>query len=386
MLQLSRLQTTIDNKAKYETTMSKLKEERELLSVPGDTILETIEYMRMSQIELATRMGKTAGKINDLISGKAPITINTAMQLEKVLGIDMHFWLTREAIYREKLARIEEEEFLEQCVDWLKVQPVKELKAMGLIKSENKNAQMVDEMLQFYGVASPKQWEDVYVNNYANTDFRINSSYATSLSSLSAWLRIGELVMRQMELKEYNKDLFKEALYKIKTIIYDHPEDYAVQLSNLCAVAGVAIVYTLNLPKAPISGATRWIGGNPLLQLTDRYKTNDQFWFTFYHEAAHILLHGKKDVFIEDFEGVENDNEKENEANEFAKEWLIPDDFVHMLPDVIDERYIKSVAREYKTHPGIVLGRLQRIGKVSYGRFDNLKAKVFLNYFINKIK
>lgn len=366
--------------------MSKLKDEIELLSPPGDTILETIEYIRMSQIELALRLGKTPGKVNDLISGKAPITINTAMQLEKVLGIDMHFWLTREASYREKLARIEEEEFLEQCVSWLKVQPVKELKEMGLIKSDKKDVKMVDEMLQFYGVVSPKEWENVYVSQYAQTDFRVNTSYATSLSSFSAWLRIGELAMRQTELKEYNKELFKEVLVKIKEIIYDHPEDYAVQLSKLCAAAGVAIVYTLNLPKAPISGATRWIGGNPLLQLTDRYKTNDQFWFTFYHEAGHILLHGKKDIFIEDFEGIENDKTKEDEANEFASEYLLSSNFSEQLPGNIDEKFIKSVAKEYKTHPGVVLGRLQKLGKVSYGRFEHLKIKVFLNHFINKLK
>ena len=82
--------------------MSKLKDERELLSKPGDTILETIEHIKMSQVELAERMGKTPSKINDLISGKEPITRVTAFQLEKVLGIDAQFWLNREMLYREK--------------------------------------------------------------------------------------------------------------------------------------------------------------------------------------------------------------------------------------------------------------------------------------------
>ncbi|MGE6221036.1 HigA family addiction module antitoxin [Nubsella zeaxanthinifaciens] len=364
---------------------SNVKIQRELLTKPGDTILETIEFLRMSQVELAERLGKTPAKVNDLISGKAPITVNTAMQLEKVLGIDMQFWLNREMKYREKLARIEQEEFLDQCVDWLKVQPIKELKQQGVIKSEKKDATMVDELLQFYGVASPTQWEDVYVSYYTHTDFRINDKYATSLASLSAWLRIGELAMRQLDIKEYNKDLFKETLSKIRDLVYDHPEDYALQLASLCAMSGVAIVYTLNLPKAPISGATRWIGGNPLLQLTDRYKTNDQFWFTFYHEAAHILLHGKKDVFIEDFDCVENDDQKEREADEFASEWLLNIDFDDLQPKDVNEGLIKSIAREYKTHPGVVLGRLQKLGKVKYGMFDHLKTKVFLEYFINKI-
>ena len=90
-----------------------LKVERELLSPPGDDILETIENIKMSQAELADRLSKTPSKVHDLITGKEPVTYNTALQLEKVLGIDAQFWLNREMNYRTKLARIEQEEALE---------------------------------------------------------------------------------------------------------------------------------------------------------------------------------------------------------------------------------------------------------------------------------
>src|ERR1700741_3310751 len=109
--------------------MINIKDERKLLSKPGDTILETLEELKMNQAELAKRMGKTPSKINDLISGKEPITITTAIQLEKILGIATQFWMNRETLYREQLTRIEQEEALEECLDWLKQQPVKELKA-----------------------------------------------------------------------------------------------------------------------------------------------------------------------------------------------------------------------------------------------------------------
>jgi Plasmid maintenance system antidote protein len=83
---------------------------KELLSPPGDTIQETIDLMGMRQNELAERMGKTESKINDIIKGKEPITVNTSLQLELVLGIPAKFWLAREANYREELARIEQQE------------------------------------------------------------------------------------------------------------------------------------------------------------------------------------------------------------------------------------------------------------------------------------
>ena len=80
---------------------------KELLSPPGDTIQETIDAMGMRQNELAERMGKAENKINDIIKGKEPISVDTALKLEQVLGIPAKFWLTRETNYREELARIE---------------------------------------------------------------------------------------------------------------------------------------------------------------------------------------------------------------------------------------------------------------------------------------
>ena len=364
--------------------MSKLKDERELLSKPGDTITETLEHLKMSQAELAERMGKTPSKVNDIISGKEPITTATALQLEKVLGIDAQFWLNREMLYREKLSRIEQEEALEECKDWLKMQPLKELKSCGYIKTEKLGPAMADECLKFYGVAAPNQWESIYVNQYVSTNFRKSQAHQTTLGGMAAWLRIGEIEMKKLQLKPYSKEEFKQSLTEIKNLVRQHPEDFATQLQKLCLQAGVALIYTMCIPKAPISGATRWISGNPLIQLTDRYKSNDHFWFTFFHEAGHILLHGKKDVFIEEFEGYNIDQQKENEANDFANKWLLPEDIRNDFSGVITEKDIRLVARKYSTHPAIVLARLQKMDLVSYSFGNSLKLKVVLDDVINK--
>lgn len=361
-----------------------LIDERDLLSKPGDTILETLEAIKMTQSELAERMGKTPSKINDIISGKEPITINTALQLEKVLNIDAQFWINRENIYREKLIRLEQEEALEECKEWLEKQPLKELKKYGYISENKKGAKLADEVLQFYGVVSPIQWESLYINEYANSSFRKSTSHKTALASMAAWLRIGEIEMRKLNLQEYNKDSFKNTFEEIKLLVKDFPEDYALQLQEVCAQKGVAVVYTVNLPQAPISGATRWLGGSPLIQLTDRFKTNDHFWFTFFHEVGHILLHGKKEVFIEDFEGVELDTSKEHEANKFAAKMLLPDSFVDELPEKITDQEVKAIARKYKTHPAIVIGRLQNLKKVPYTFGNNFKIRISLDYVIEE--
>ncbi len=45
--------------------------------------------------------------------------------------------------------------------------------------------------------------------------------------------------------------------------------------------------------------------------------------YLFFHEAGHILLHGKKDVFLENIEYSDKINEKEQEADEFAIKWTL---------------------------------------------------------------
>lgn len=363
-----------------------LKDERELLSKPGDTILETIEHIKMSQAELAERMGKTPSKINDLISGKEPITVATALQLEKVLGIDAQFWLNRETLYREKLSRVEQEDALEQYKEWINEQPIKELKKCGYIRSDRVDAGMADEFLKFYGIAAPAQWRTLYVEDYVSADFRKSAAHKSALGAMAAWLRIGEIEMRKLSLSEYDKDAFKQSLTEIRKLVREHPEDFALRLQKLCALSGVALVYTICIAKAPISGAARWVGGRPLIQLTDRYKSNDQFWFTFFHEAGHILLHGRKDVFMEDFKGYVADAQKENEANDFSNKWLLPADITSDFNQVITERDIKNIARKYYTDAAIVLARLQYLNLVDYSFGSSLKRKVILDHVINKVE
>jgi Zn-dependent peptidase ImmA (M78 family) len=88
-------------------------------------------------------------------------------------------------------------------------------------------------------------------------------------------------------------------------------------------------------------------------------------------------------VFIEEFEGVENDERKEAEANAFAANTLIPSDFINEIDlDHIDETTIRKVARQHKTHPAIVLGRLQNLDLVPKSFCNHLKLKVILDYVI----
>ncbi|MDP2302206.1 MAG: ImmA/IrrE family metallo-endopeptidase [Ignavibacteria bacterium] len=361
---------------------SEYKLKKELLSPPGDTIQETIDTIGMNQYELAERLGKNIKNVNQIIKGKEPITTSTAIALEKVLGIPADFWIERDRQYQKEFAEIEFDEYLENCKDWIKHFPIANMVKLGWIPASKNPIELLKYLLNYFGIASPEQWSTLYISKATNVAFKISLAHTSEPEAISVWLRKGEIDAKKLQVKEFNKDLFKKNLEKIKELSFHHPADFKDQLQKLCSEAGVAIVYTPNIPKATISSATRWIFNTtvPLIQLSGRYKTNDHFWFTFFHEAGHILLHGKKDVFLEEVTGHKIDKEKEVEADRYASKFLIPDIQYQQLLQLkpYSESSVLDFANKQHIHPAIVVGRLQHDDIIPHNRFNDTKIHIDL--------
>jgi len=152
------------------------------------------------------------------------------------------------------------------------------------------------------------------------------------------------------------------------------PNDFFSQIQDLCKYAGIKVVHTPCLPKAPIHGSTRWFGDVPLIQLSGRYKRNDIFWFTFFHEIGHILLHGKKYISIENIECHGENEIFEIEANDFSANLLLnKDQELEILSNrVLKEDDVVKYAEKFKTHPAIIIGRLQHLKLFPYGMGNHL--------------
>lgn len=354
--------------------------QKSLLSPPGDSIQETIEEIGMSQAELAERIGRPKEKLNDIIKGREPISTETAYRLEKVFGIPASFWINREAEYRQELYEIEQQERLYVQQDWLKSFPIKEMKKYGWISESTDKNQLVSELLSYYGIASTKEWDRIYIDKEVAVAFRISLAHTQSPHAISAWLRRGEIEALRLKLADYNESAFKKTLVEIKKLVNQFPQDFAEQLQQLCAKCGVAVAYVPTLPKAPISGASRWFRKKPLIQLSGRYKTDDRFWFTFFHEAGHILLHGKKEIFLENVKGTEIDQQKEEEANNFAASNLLTEKELDIIIAAAPHNptSIKEYADKFNTSPGVIIGRLQHLKLIDWSMGNELMRKVDL--------
>jgi len=356
---------------------TKYKFEPDYAFPPGETLLETLETLGLTQKELATRMGRPLKTINQIIKGTAQIMPETALQLEKVTGVPASFWNNAESNYRERLAHLQDEKRLQEEVGWVDRFSYTKMADLGLVPLLQGKVECVGQLLRYFGVATPKQWESTYGGLCGAA--RESGCFKTDLGDLSAWLRAGEMLAQKRECQAYDKEVFAANLVKIRALTGRNPAEAWPKVCRLCAASGVALILVPELPNTHVSGFTRWLTPDKaLIQLSLRYKTDDSLWFTFFHEAAHILLHGKRDVFVE-YRGV--DNPKEQEANQWAGDFLIPPAdwtaFLATLPPRPGAAPIRTFARKQGIAPSIVLGRLQhREKRVSPGSFNDLKHKV----------
>lgn len=123
------------------------------------------------------------------------------------------------------------------------------------------------------------------------------------------------------------------------------------------------------MPGLGLYGATRWIAGHPVIQLSLLRKTDDQFWFTLFHELGHVLLHGEKELYLNG-----NGGSAEDEADRWASDTLIPPDIAERLPRDRNLSAVGAIAAELGIAPSIVLGRIQRETK-DYAWGHALKRK-----------
>ena len=339
---------------------------------PGSILKDEIEFLGITQKELANRMGRPAQAINEIMGGKKAITPETALELESVIGIKAHIWLSLESGYRLTLARNEEQAKLEAETALLKDFKVGELEKRGWIPYERKRADKVAALRKFLGIASLTDYQRVNAAAY-----RITGGENYSRQALAVWLRKGELDADEIETQPYNRGKFERAIRDIRELTSTRPKQFIPKMKQLCANAGVALVLTQELPRSGANGVARRLpGGKPLIQLSLKWRWADIFWFTFFHEAGHILNH-KRDFYIQYSKPLASRPPEELEADQFAADTLVnPEDWrTFSTSGVFTASAVREFAAAVNIDPGIVVGRLQHEKLLAYDRLVTLKRR-----------
>ncbi len=345
---------------------------------PGEVLEEELEARGMTQKELAARLGRPAQAINEIIKAKKSITPETAIGLGRVLGIDAQFWSNLEADYRMTLARIKERSTLMANMQSLEEYPIREMIKRGWIQAEKDKPSKLKALMKFLGmaVAEPQAYQRA-------VGFRITEAAQrkVSLGALAVWLRKGELDAQEISAADYDEEVFSDALDQIRGMTNQSPKEFIPAISSLCAQAGVAFCMVRELPKSGTNGVTRWLTDRKaLIQMSIRNKWADIFWFTFFHEACHLLKHRtQRQVLIHghDFDVDPGIAEIEKVADMFARDFLIApvrwSNFCNEACFTTDS--VREFAQSVGIAPFVVVGRLQKEKRIRYNQLPTLKLR-----------
>ena len=348
------------------------------LCPPGEILEEALDERGMTGAELARRTGLSEKHISQLLNARAPLSMEVALQLEQVLGIPARLWNSLEFNYRAQQRKAEQRQAFQQFKAWMQRFPVAAMRKagyFGALEVGRGVAERVEALLQFFGVTSPDAWEAQW--EYATGRFRKSPSFDPDHYALTAWLRRGEIDSESIRCHSYDPERFRSALDEARELTALPPEKFEPSLVKLCADAGVALTFVPALPRLAISGVTRWKGASKaLVSLSLRFRSDDQLWFSFFHEACHVLEHKTGTIYIDSPADPDGDPD-ERRANQFARDHLIPpDEFAEFSRRPrFSKAAITAFASTIGVAPGIVVGRLQHEGLLPRSHCNDLKRR-----------
>ena len=340
---------------------------------PGEHLAEYLESRSWSQAEFARLADLTPKLVSTIIKGSNPVSAETALKLERVLGMKASIWTGLQADWDLHTARLNKAKQVEDAEEFLHAFPVNELKARGVLPQTKDLGPSLDALLGFLRIGGPHALQAKMASLAVH--HRQSKASASSKCHVTSWLMLGEWQARQIKLPAFDRELFEEAVREIRSLTTESPSVFEPRMKELCRNAGVAVIFEKPISKTRLFGSARWIEGDrAIIQMSLRMKSNDHFWWTFFHETGHIILH-KGQAFADD-NGGEGDG-LEHEADQWAEEVLVGRqrfaEFKTTKPK--SEQDVKGFAKEVGIHPGIVVGMLQHHKIIPFKNLNRLKVR-----------
>jgi HTH-type transcriptional regulator/antitoxin HigA len=346
------------------------------MSAPGATIADILKEQGLSIDDFAKLMGCSQTRAERLLGGREAITIEMAKLLAQRVGGSTSFWMSREQQYRDDVGYLQSEGDRSAADIWLSELPVRDMTKFGWFASNGTHESKIAACLDFFGVTNVRAWREKYRDVLSVVSFRTSPAFESQPGAVLAWLRYGEIKSAEIDCEAWDSEKFADALFAIRKLTrVKEPNSFVPELQQICAGCGVALIIARAPSGCRASGATRFISTDKaMILLSFRFLSDDQFWFTFFHEAGHLLLHNKNALFLEDGSDVTVD--EEIEANRFAGDILVPPHVQPILRStpLTKENIIRAAVR-IGVSRGIIVGQLQHMDRIKPTQFNWLKRR-----------
>lgn len=344
-----------------------LKSKSYIAIPPGATIKEQLEDRGITQKEFAARMCMSEKHISKLINGEVQLTHDVANRLESVLGIPAKFWNNLEAIYREKILKVQEENCMDEDIKIANKFPYRHMMQNGWIENTQNKVELVTYLRRFFEVANLQALKNPLLNKIACR--RLGESEKADYA-LIAWAQQAKISARNIDTQLINLKKLDSIIPAIRSMTNMAPIEFCPKLRELLADCGIAIVFLPHIGGSFLHGATFPDGKKIVVGLTVRGKDADKFWFSLFHELGHILL-----GHVLSGNGTSEDDERK--ADIFARDTLIDQESFKEFVAKADfsANSINQFSRKIGVASGIVVGRLQKENYIRYNWHNDLKVK-----------
>jgi HTH-type transcriptional regulator/antitoxin HigA len=317
-------------------------EDRLQLPSPLDAIRFRMEQLGLTQKDLIPFIG-SASKVSEVLARKRPLSLQMIRALNLGLGIPAKVLLQSEPQDSET----------SDVPDWAKF-PAKEMFRRGWIASEADRSvrTFIEPWLGALTLSALfKKTQHIRGN-------RKSDPYA-----LIAWtVRVVERARLGRLTTTFSIDVFSESFFRDlgRLSIYSTGPRLAVEYLQRF---GITLIIEPPLPRTYLDGAAILDPAEPVIGLTIRHDRVDNFWFTLFHELAHVWKHMNRglDVFYDDLDTLPQDD-RETEADATARNTLIPVDVWESSPAsrLRSRDAVEHLARKLEISQAIVAGRIRR--------------------------
>ncbi|MBX7442922.1 MULTISPECIES: HigA family addiction module antitoxin [unclassified Arthrobacter] len=344
---------------------------------PGEYLEEWIDDHSLSQQRVAELLGSSRKQVNEIINGRAPITSDTAMRLERVVGIPAKTWLKYEALYRADLARIADEERLAGHADEVASSAITYLRGIGATAATRRSpGKLVSDFLAFHRCGTWEAYlhlhEEAATGDYALAALK-DSGATLDRSLLTIWLRAAELAepFERGRSFDYDPDRLRAALPDLRARAATPDSTMLRDIANMLADVGVVFMVVEPPKKLPLLGMTRWIDKRvPVIQQTGRWGKDGFVIWTLFHEIGHVLNDPRGEMHLEYSSEKKRGSEAEKGANAFAMDLLFGEAGVSQFRGLFYDGEIAEKAREIGIAPGVAVHQMHRRRLLEY-KFGN---------------
>ena len=344
------------------------------VSSPGSTILDILESRGLSVDSFCQNSGISRPFFNRLLRGYERIDTDIASSLEQTLDVPSSFWISRDSQYLDSFTRKTTHAQRGMESSWAQKFPISDMKRWGWLKHSSKK-HYAEDLLKFFSVSTPDEWNLRFGHLCEAISFKKTEPDYINHYAIIAWLYKGQIDAEQISVQPLDRNKLRESLEYIKRLTwFSDPSTFLPKLKKCLAGCGVALVVEQSPRGSTATGAT-WVDreGRATIIVSDRYKSDDHFWFAVMHEVSHLLLHDCSRVIVEMSSELQADK-REKEANEFAKNVILSGQQRDiLLSSPLSYKRIKLLAQKWRIAPGLIVGQLQHDKVIRYNEFNRLK-------------